>query len=96
MPVDEAGQNCGAAQIDDHGAWRNLDAIGGAGGCDAIALDKDDLVFQHRTRFGVEQTAGSDGHALRWGRLHVHVGGVERSGFGADALSESGDVENEK
>ncbi len=86
VTIDQAGQNGGAAEIDDLRARRNLDAIGGAGGGDAIAFNKDDLILQHRARFGVEQAAGADGDALRRGRLHVHARGVEGSGFGTGAL----------
>ena len=49
-------------------------------------LNKDDLVAEHRARFGIEQAAGADRDALRRRSLHVHAGGVEWSRFRASIL----------
>ena len=105
VAVDQAGQHGGAAEIDNLSAGRNLDAIGGAGGGDAISLNggdaislnKDDLIGEHRARFGIEQAAGADGDACGRRSLHVHARSVEGAGFGTGLrVDGQGEDENEE
>ena len=96
VAIDQAGEHGGAAEIDDLSAGRNRNAIGWADGCDAVALNQDDLVLEHRARFGIEQPPGADGDAFGRSRSHVHVRGVEGSGFRACALGVESDREDKK
>ena len=64
MRVDHPWEHGGLAKVNHPGIGRNRDSGGWADIGYPVAFDQDDLVGQHLTRFGVEQTTSSNGDYL--------------------------------
>jgi len=78
MAVNQAGKHGRAAEVDHRRARGNLQAVGGPGVRDPVALNHNHLVRQVRSRLRVEQTASANGDAFRRRRLHREPRGVKR------------------
>ena len=76
VAVDQAGQDGGAAKVDDRGARRRLDRSGIADGNDAVALDEDSRLRDRWSPGAVDQGPTAD-HGktgtLRASRVDWHV-----------------------
>src|SRR2546425_1476911 len=60
MRIDQAGQDCSLAQVNDSSSRRNLDLTLRSDISDSLAQKKDNLVRQHLAALAVKQPARTD------------------------------------